>query len=254
MRVVDSLDRAIHANLLRAVLRVGSVTPQASAERVGPWQLIDSGTGLDRFNHGLLAGEGPADAGGALELARDWFARRSTAFHLDLRDDADSGLIAAALERGFEEVEREPAMSASPLPAREALPNGFVVRQAVGDDDVRLYGQVDARAWPEITLGIARTAAAFPDFTLWLGELEGVAVATAMAVHTGDVVGIYNVQVREEVRGRGLGRAITLAAIEAGRTRGATVASLQSSELGLPVYRRLGFETHYWYVSLAPKS
>jgi GNAT superfamily N-acetyltransferase len=250
---MQSLEAAMHENLLRASMRVGALTAAAAGERVGPWHLIDSGTGLDRFNHGMVAAS-PADPESALALVRDWFAQRSTAFHIDLRGDADADLIAAALASGFEEFGREPAMSLSPLPALEPLPEGFAVRQAVTDGDVLRYGTVDARAWHEITLGISRTAASFPDFTLWLGEMDGVPVATAMAVHTGDVVGIYNVQVREEARGRGLGRAMTLAAIEAGRARGATVASLQSSELGLPVYRRLGFETRYWYLALAPKS
>jgi GNAT superfamily N-acetyltransferase len=244
----------MHQNLLRAVMRVGALTEASVAERVGPWLLIDSGTGMDRFNVGLIASDDAVVPRDALEVARSWYRRPSSGFQLHLRDDADSALIAAALGCGFEEVDREPAMSLSPLPPGEAGPEGFLVREAVTDADVRRYGQVDARQWHEVTLGIARTAASFPDFTLWLGELEGVAVATAMAVHTGDVVGIYNVQVRAEVRGRGLGRAVTLAAIRGGAARGATVASLQSSELGLPVYRRLGFDTRYWYVSLAPKS
>jgi hypothetical protein len=44
-----------------------------------------------------------------------------------------------------------------------------------------------------------------------------------------------------EVRGRGIGRAVTLAALRAGRGLGYRVAILGSSPLGFPVYTRIGF-------------
>lgn len=76
-----------------------------------------------------------------------------------------------------------------------------------------------------------------------LAELDGVPVATATGWIDGDTVGVYNVATVEEVRGRGLGAAVTAAVVEAGRERGATSAVLHSSEAGLPVYQRLGFTT-----------
>lgn len=45
-----------------------------------------------------------------------------------------------------------------------------------------------------------------------------------------------------DARGRGFGRAVTLAAMHAGAEAGAAVAVLQSTEMGHGVYRRLGFE------------
>jgi ribosomal protein S18 acetylase RimI-like enzyme len=55
------------------------------------------------------------------------------------------------------------------------------------------------------------------------------------------VAGIYAVATDEPMRGRGYGRALTLAAMHAGREMGLDTAVLMASELGQPVYRRIGF-------------
>jgi ribosomal protein S18 acetylase RimI-like enzyme len=51
------------------------------------------------------------------------------------------------------------------------------------------------------------------------------------------------VATREEHRGQGIGTALTVAALLAGRERGLKIGSLQAGSLGEPVYRRIGFET-----------
>jgi ribosomal protein S18 acetylase RimI-like enzyme len=76
----------------------------------------------------------------------------------------------------------------------------------------------------------------------FLVRIDGRAVATALAVFVGDGVVISNVATLPEARNRGFGRAVTLAAMHAGAEMGARIAVLQSSEMGLNVYRRLGFE------------
>lgn len=57
------------------------------------------------------------------------------------------------------------------------------------------------------------------------------------------LAGIYNVGTLEPARGQGLGALVTQAAIDAARDAGALVAVLQASEMGRPVYERLGFDT-----------
>ena len=74
-----------------------------------------------------------------------------------------------------------------------------------------------------------------------LARRNGQPVATALAVVDGDAVAIYNVATLPEARGRGIGGAITLAALRDARLGGATLGVLESSEMGYGVYRRIGF-------------
>jgi ribosomal protein S18 acetylase RimI-like enzyme len=66
-------------------------------------------------------------------------------------------------------------------------------------------------------------------------------VATVSLLTAGGAAGIYNVATIEAERGRGIGAAMTAAAIRHGAARGFTVATLQASTMGRPVYERLGF-------------
>ncbi len=246
----SALNDAIHQNLLRAMLRIGSLTERSAAARVGPWLLIDAGVDEPRFNVALTAGP-ISDVAGAVALAEAWFAARSAPFRFHLRD-ADWELADAVRDRGFEVVESEPSMARSIVGWAPPLAVGIAVRRADSDADIRRYAEVDGPDWHEITRGIARTARSFPDFELFLGVVKGVAVATSMAVITGDVVGVFNVQTQPRARGHGFGTALTAAAMEAGRKRGATTAALQATAMGLPVYEKMGFDRRYSYVVFAP--
>ena len=68
-----------------------------------------------------------------------------------------------------------------------------------------------------------------------------------MTIVSHGVAGIYWVGSLAAARGRGLGRAVTAAATNAGFDLGADFASLQASPMGEPIYRAMGYETIYDY-------
>ncbi len=78
---------------------------------------------------------------------------------------------------------------------------------------------------------------------LFIGHVDGVAVATSLAFFGGGAIGIYGVGTVPDHRGRGYGGAMTMAAATWGRDQGADFAVLAASEAGFPVYERLGFRT-----------
>lgn len=76
----------------------------------------------------------------------------------------------------------------------------------------------------------------------FVGRLEGEAVATTSLLECGNgLAGIYHVVTLPPARGRGVGRAITIAALQYAKERGAVQAALQASAMGLSVYRAIGF-------------
>lgn len=87
-----------------------------------------------------------------------------------------------------------------------------------------------------------------PEVAAFVLLVDARPVACAMIVVSGQEAGVYWVATRSDARRRGFGEIVTRAAVRAGFEHGARVVVLQSSELGLPLYRRLGFEPFSEYL------
>ena len=70
---------------------------------------------------------------------------------------------------------------------------------------------------------------------------DGKALAAAVGYLDAQVCEIIHVGTVPTARGRGLGAIVTSAVMTEARARGAILATLQSTAMGEPVYRRLGF-------------
>ena len=243
----------MHANYAYALRRVGTLGGALStSERLGPWLLIDAGLGEGTFNIGILIDPPSADLDADLAQAEAWFASRGIwHLRLDLRSEADAPMLAAAANAGLVEWWRQPALLLQPLPlAWPGLPT-LEIRLVTTPAEVDAYVSLDeAERDREFQLQMVAAALELEGFCLLLAYDRGRPVARSMAVVTGEIVGIHNVFVPPELRNRGYGAAITIAAIEAGRSLGAKAACLESTELGLPVYHRLGFMYEYEYITM----
>lgn len=78
-------------------------------------------------------------------------------------------------------------------------------------------------------------------FRHFLARANGEPAATCSLFLGAGVAGIYDVSTLPDLRKRGLGRLVTVAAMREARARGYRMAILHSSALGTGVYRALGF-------------
>lgn len=221
-------------------------------ERGDGWTLALAGAPLRSFNN-LLIGDAAAPVARLVDRARARAAHGR--FRVRLREDVaidDAVFERAGLARqgGIPCLVIEPA-GALPV-AQKVAP---VLDTASLADHVAVVA--DGFRWAAEDVARACTPALLAD-ARWRGFVsyaDGRPAAAAQLVLAGDAgAGIYFVATREEARGRGLGTAVTAAAVNAALAAGARAVALQASPMGLPVYERMGFVRVSYYRTFVPLS
>lgn len=98
--------------------------------------------------------------------------------------------------------------------------------------------RLDFQEYLEYSMGTARTV-----WRHFLARQNGEAGAISTLLCAQQAAGIYHVTTLPRYRGQGLGKALTLAAMRAGRDLGYSNAVLFATPDGFPLYKKLGFDT-----------
>ncbi|MEZ4502685.1 MAG: GNAT family N-acetyltransferase [Dehalococcoidia bacterium] len=247
-----------HENNTLAGRRVEAISPGGGHVIEGPWDLVDSGTpGFPGANTASVIDHAEVTD---LDAALAWFRGRGiegAAGRFLLRADRDAHLVAELARRGAPPLFTEPVLELPPdRPLPPAIDGPLAIREVTAEADLERYGPVN---WPPeqhyIGQGIARQARDL-GFTMLLGTLEGAPIACSMVVVTGELAAAYNVGVEPPYRRRGFGEAMTWAAFRAGRDRGARHFWLGASDMGYPLYLKMGFVPRFEYraIGLPPEA
>jgi predicted GNAT family acetyltransferase len=164
-----------------------------------------------------------------------------------LRERHGSAFRDELRQRALAEIERVDGMVLSPdarVPPREA----DVAFEIVQDEAGRRAAMETAAGGFEVAAELferqyTAPLLALPGVTTVIVRAGDEPVSTATAFVQGEAVGIFGVATPPSARGRGFASLATWRACEIGFASGATFAYLQSSAMGNPVYRRLGFRT-----------
>jgi len=193
------------------------------------------------FNPVLCVGQSVErhDLGAAVAWSRSRGVRPSLA----VRDDLDQAIAVEARDLGFEPAAWSMPGMALRLPSTTPeAPPAELDCQLIETAERLEDWHVVFSSGPAYRQAFGASMLEDPDIRLVVGAVDRQPVTAALAIHTPGVVGIYSVATAEAARRRGYGRAVTWAAIEAGRSAWRSeVAVLQSSEMGFPMYVAMGF-------------
>lgn len=195
------------------------------------------------------------DVRAALDRVRSWFESRGLPYVVRVRDDREAACAPALGAAGLERVGDDPGMVLHPIRDDTKLPAGLEISEVCCDTELAAFQQTAFAGFGFPgrlgALFLTRWLQRAPGVALYLGRVDGAPACTSMLSATGHVAGIYWVATLPEYRRRGFGEAITAAAVQGGACRGCSLASLQASKAGAPVYRRMGFETVLRYAKYA---
>lgn len=203
--------------------------------------------GVMRVNLG--AGEADKEIAGALQVFRD---RGLPALCWVTPTTRPSGLASILEAVGLEKAEEATGMAVelSSLPEGVDSPESLEIEMVT--DQHGLCSWMDVFCEVYELPGVAREffSAAMSHAGLGAGSLfshyvfgmDGSPVACSTTFRFGNVVGLYNVGTLSSARGKGIGKAASLIPLREAELAGGRKAVLHSTVMGMPVYRRLGFE------------
>ncbi|MDX1614305.1 MAG: GNAT family N-acetyltransferase [Candidatus Promineifilaceae bacterium] len=252
-----ALKTAIHSNLFTALQawQYVNTADYYEDEFLTRWL---GGVPHPWFN-GVLSGPLPADQAEEIVSETLTYFRRNKipSFTWWPTVGTEPAELAPHLEaQGLALNEGPPAMAAdlASLTKTVRVPPGLRISQAQNEealDDftmVMMTAFAIPAAWQRPLLALMSAVDEANIMRHYLAYLDGKAVGSASLLLANGVAGIYNVATRPELRRRGIGAAITLAPLQVARRLGYEVGVLQSSDMAIGVYEKLGFR-HYGHIA-----
>jgi GNAT superfamily N-acetyltransferase len=249
-------DERLHLNLIDSSQRLFELDGGSVVESGDGWLFGAGSSSHPVISNAAFRKDDSVDASEFVSRARDFFAARGRGFSVWIRGEEpeDRELAVATSEAGFQLVYEMPEMVLGSPVEESDLPKGAELRQLSEVGQADDYWKVAAASYasigfpPEVFAGYSDHAGLRAgDVAALIAYLDGEPVSIAMTIVSHGVAGIYWVGSLEQARGKGLGRAVTAAATNAGFKLGAEVASLQASPMGKAIYEAMGYETVFDY-------
>ena len=256
-----ALARLEHENLIATLALAGSNADRAMIRRADGVALIATGLPLRLFNQVLV--EGDEATAVAIAAAVDVTRERGDRFVVNLQVGPDDRFVALMGQLGLVPLSDGPwmpGMALYPLSAQapgsaegpRATRLGHEIRQVTDGAGVEDHIRTAAAGFemPEEILRQVMSMALVGrrGVAVYVGYTDGQPLTTGLGVRTGRTIGVYNIATIPSARKRGYGAAMTTRIAEDGATDGCDVAVLQASEMGYPIYERLGYRTVVEYM------
>lgn len=215
-----------------------------------------SGVPMRLFNQVLVEG---ADASGDAILRGVSRAReRGDPFVVHLRKGTDDRFVDVVRAAGLTSTGLEDAMPGmawhpiDPEGLRTRTGPEFEIRQVTDDAGVAEHVRTLTAGFgthPSVAPAVMCVELASREgWAVYVGYQGREPVSIGLGLRTGRTIGVYNIATLERARGHGYGQAITARVVADGVASGCDVAILQASQMGRPIYERMGFRVTDRYI------
>jgi GNAT superfamily N-acetyltransferase len=255
----DELVALEHENWIAYLTGVASCTSRTKVTRAGGVVTLLTGLPMDWFNQILIEREDATPAGVLAAVAEAH--ERGDHFVVRLREGIDDRFIPTLTHAGLTPAGPQtstPGMVAFPIDydaIEEHAPPELEIRRvtdAAGIDAHRRTVTAGFGSDPAVALGTAcPDLLDRPECVVYVGYADGEAVVSGLGWRTGRTIGVYSIATIQSARRRGYGAAMTGRVVADGVVAGCDVSALQASEMGRPIYERLGFRIVVRYAAYA---
>jgi GNAT superfamily N-acetyltransferase len=239
------LGMAVSDNFERAFGTLAANSARGASRQFGSVTAVSVGVPTPVFNR-VFVFEPPSPK--ELTAAITWMTQRGDPFWVTA--EASLADKVATATGGFDlEVSEntQPGMAFTPLRGIDPGESVVDIEPATDSDALDDWSSIgeDVFDFSSETTRLLTPPSVLTDnkIRLFVGRIDDTPAACGLLVRTDDVAGVYTIGVKEMFRRRGFGEAMTREVLGTGRELGCRIGVLQSSEMGVPLYERMGFET-----------
>jgi ribosomal protein S18 acetylase RimI-like enzyme len=178
-----------------------------------------------------------------LDDALSWVEARDVPKRLFVTEEFVQPVAPVIARHGLErEAVPYPGMVLHPIPEALAPAHDVVVDEA-GLEELRAVFVAFSRDRRLAERLFSASLLADGEVTGFVARLDGRAVGYSLAIRSQRTSGVYNVGTLPESRRKGVGTALTWAAVDVALRAGLDCAVLQSSQMAVSLYEAMGFRT-----------
>ncbi len=214
--------------------------------QIGPITAISTGIPHTEYNR-VFVFEPPSHDD--FTTAMEWVESRDAPFWLATTESTSQLIEDLVADHGFRKIDRtHPGMvleSLAEIPPQDSDVDIVEVTDPTGVEDfITVFSAVFDVPREYLRPDPSNANATENDArTAFVGYLDDRPVATGILFRTDIVAGVFAIAVVDAARERGIGEAMTCEVLRAGREAGCRIGALQSTEMAIPLYEKLGFET-----------
>lgn len=162
----------------------------------------------------------------------------------------DDLILSSAEKFGLIRSKGDPGMILNPIPTKIPTPlEKLTIKPVSNEKELADFFEVMGVSFGIPTFALRASYPKIPGdpISLFLGYAEGVSVSCSVLVCLDGIGGIFTVGTRPEARRRGYGEALTWACVAESKKKGCEMNFLQASDMGAPIYEKMGFRQVIMY-------
>jgi len=143
------------------------------------------------------------------------------------------------------------AVDLKTVPENFGIPEGMEIKEVLNLEGLKTWTDVLVKSFefPEIAVSYKKyfinSGIQNPSFHYYLGIFNGDPVASAVLFEGEEAAGLFYIGTISEVRRKGIAKAMVYHILNEAKNKGYTISVLQASEMGYPLYKKIGFKKYY---------
>lgn len=251
----EAIVQAIDENLLAFRLLFGKL-PSAKLFKEKGVMYLDTNIPYDKWNGVLVTNFTENDADKRIKQVKDYFCARKRSMSWWVGPNTKPSKLGNHLEKnGFFHYDASPAMAYDLLQYQTEthFPEGLTIKPVQTNIEIQDFLEVLKSSYRHNQIGMDALSILLsklvmeenPSLLNYVGYVKGRPVTCASILMAAGVAGIHFVGTNPVVRGQGFATTITLYVMHIALKLGFRIAVLRASEMGFPIYQRLGFVEYF---------